>query len=44
MNNSMVYNSFDPGMMMGMPDQRFATQQDEFELIDEDFDVRRVPS
>jgi hypothetical protein len=44
MNNSMIYNSYDPNMMMGS-NQIFATQQDEgFEFIDEDFDVRRVQS
>lgn len=44
MNNTMMYNSYNPGMMMDMVgDQRMNTMpQDDFEFIDEDFDVRRV--
>lgn len=43
----MMYNTYDPSMNMGMPDhQRVNTMgpQDDFEFIDEDFDVRRVAS
>ena len=45
----MMYNSYNPGFMMDMAnDQRINTQpggqDDDFEFVDEDFDVRRVPS
>ena len=45
LNNTMMYSSYDPNMMMGMPDPSFNTQQeDDYEYIDDDFDVRRVNS
>ena len=43
LNNTMMYSSYDPNMMMSMPDPRFTSQQEDgFEFIDDDFDVRRV--